>query len=186
MKRILVVTLLSTCLAVGLAHAGSPVKWNGKGQVSYTVVHKFHKVKGTSKFLVVKALVDDSGLQFTARALVTSFDSGNSNRDAHAMEVVDPAHFPYVTVKGAQRGFKLPAPGAKANMTLSADVDLHGVVVTHPIKLTVEAKDASHVKIGFRFSESFTAHKMERPSLMFIAVEDAIQIEGKADLEARP
>jgi hypothetical protein len=184
MKRLAAVLFFSTCLSLGAAHAGSPVRWSGQGQATYTVIHKFHEVKGTSRFLVVKAVMDDQGLQFTARALVSSFDSGNANRDAHAMEVVDPAHFPYVTVKGAQRGFKLPAPGAKTQVTLTAEVDLHGVEVTHPIKVTVETKDPTHVKIAFQFSESFTAHKMERPSLMFIAVDDAIRIEGKAALEA--
>jgi len=186
MKRVFAAVLLSFLFYASQAQAGNVVKWQGKGKVSYTVVHKFHKVKATSNFLMVKAVVDENGLQFTARTTVSSFDSGNSNRDSHAMEVVDPAHFPFVTVKGTEHGFKLPAPGTKTQVTVTAEVDLHGVVARHPIKLDIETKDATHAKIAFQFPESFTAHKMERPSLMFVAVDDDIEIEGDANLEVNP
>jgi len=185
MKKLFRLSLVALSL-LPLAASASPVKWAGTGQVTYAVVHKFHKVEAVSKFLLIKAVIDDNGLQFTARAPISSFDSGNSNRDAHAMEVVDPEHFPFVTVKGAARTFQLPAPGAKAQFTFTADVDLHGVTVQHPVQVAVETKDATHAKITFHFDESFTQHKMERPSLMFIAVDDAIAITGEANVEAKP
>jgi hypothetical protein len=65
-------------------------------------------------------------------------------------------------------------------------VELHGVAVSHPIDLTLETKDGTHFHVSFEFPESLTAHKIERPSLLFVAVEDLITIAGKAEVTAKP
>ena len=65
-------------------------------------------------------------------------------------------------------------------------VELHGVTVNHHIDLKLETKDGVHFQVRFEFIESLTAHKIERPSLLFVAVDDAITIVGKADVTAKP
>jgi hypothetical protein len=68
---------------------------------------------------------------------------------------------------------------------VQASVELHGVSVSHAIDLTLETKDGKHFSVSFQFPESLTAHKIERPSLMFVAVDDLITISGKAEIAAK-
>jgi hypothetical protein len=39
--------------------------------------------------------------------------------------------------------------------------------------------------VSFEFPESLTAHKVERPRMLFVAVDDLISIVGKADVTAK-
>jgi hypothetical protein len=158
---------------------------SGIGTVEYRMVHKFHKFTGVSKSMQIRGSVDASGLKVMARAMVSTFDSDNSNRDEHMMETVEGTKYPWVSVRAALPGFKLPASGA-TTVKVQAAVELHGVSVNHPIDIKLETHDGIHFKIGFEFDESLTAHKIERPSLMFVAVEDIIKIVGSAEVTAKP
>jgi hypothetical protein len=157
---------------------------SGSGTVEFHVVHKFHKFVGVCKAVQVRGTVDASGLKIMARAMVSTFDSGNSNRDEHMMETVEGEKYPWVSVRAALPGFKLPTSGT-ATVKVQAAVELHGVAVNHPIDLKLETHDGIHFKVSFEFDESITAHKIERPSLMFVPVEDNMRIVGSADVTAR-
>jgi hypothetical protein len=154
----------------------------GSGSVEYRLVHKFHTIIGTSKAMVVRGSVDASGLKVMARAPVATFDSGNSNRDAHMMEAVEGERFPWVNVRAIVPGFKLPTGKGTVKVTVQASVELHGVSISHPIDITLESKDGTHFVASFNFSESLTAHNIERPSLLFVPVDDLITIVGKAEV----
>jgi len=178
------VVLAVAALVASVPAAAQATELSGNGSVEYHLVHKFHKVTGVSKAMVVRGTVDAGGLKVMARASVSTFDSGNNNRDEHMMETVEGTKYPWVNVRAALPDYKLPTSGT-SKITVQASVELHGVAVNHPIDITVEAKDASHFHISFEFPESLTAHKIERPSLMFVAVDDVITIRGQADLAAK-
>lgn len=184
-KRIvpLLVWVAGTALVSGRSFAQTS-QLSGTGTVEYRMVHKFHKVTGVSKAMVVRGTVDGSGLKLMARAQVRTFDSDNANRDEHMMETVEGEKYPWVSVRAAAPGFKLPTSGS-ATINVNAEVELHGVPVTHPIAIKVETKDGVHFKASFEFDESLTAHKIERPSLMFVPVDDNIRIVGSADVTAK-
>lgn len=156
----------------------------GTGTVEYHLTHKFHKIVGVSKAMAVRGSVDGSGLKLMARAQVSTFDSDNANRDSHMMETVEGEKYPWVSVRAALPGFKLPSSGA-TTITVQAAVELHGVSVNHPVDIKLETKDGVHFKASFAFDESLTAHKIERPSLLFVPVEDLIKIVGSADVTAK-
>ncbi len=158
---------------------------SGSGTVEYRVVHKFHTVVGKSHSLAVRGMVDDAGLKAMARAQVSSFDSDNANRDQHMMETMEVGKYPWVSVRVALPGFRLPTAATSTKVTAQAAVELHGVTVSHPIDLQVESKDGVHFQVSFHFPESLTAHKVERPSLLFMPIDDAITIDGKADVTAK-
>jgi len=183
-------TALGLALAGGLllasrAAAADSVQLAGVGTVEYHLIHKFHKVVGASQALAVRGSVDAAGLKVMARAQVGTFDSGNSNRDQHMMEAVEGEKYPWVVVRAALPAFELPKTAGTSKITVEAAVDLHGVVVNHPIDIAIATKDGAHFTASFTFSESLTAHKIERPSLLFVAVDDLITIVGKADLVAK-
>src|SRR4051794_32381102 len=97
-----------------------------EGTLSYVVVHKLHEVVGTTHQIEGRALVgDDGNAKVQVRAKVATFDSGNSNRDAHMRESTHEAAHPYASVKGTISGVKWPlaAPG---DATLKGTVELNG------------------------------------------------------------
>ncbi len=186
-RRIIIpfVALAAAVLASSGVSYAQTVHLSGMGTVEYHMVHKFHKITGVSKAMEVRGTVDASGLKVMARAQVGTFDSDNANRDAHMMETVEGEKYPWVSVRAALPGFKLPTSGT-AKVTVQASVELHGVAVSHPIDITLKTDDGTHLHASFEFPESLTAHKIERPSLLFVPVEDLITIIGKADITARP
>jgi hypothetical protein len=157
----------------------------GNGSVEYRLVHKFHTISATSHAMAVRGTVDTSGLKVMARTQVGTFDSGNSNRDAHMMEAVEGEKYPWSVVRAVLPGFRLPTTPGTVKVTVQASVELHGVAVNHPIDITLESKDGTHFQARFTFSESLTAHKIERPSLLFVPVDDLITIAGKADIATK-
>jgi hypothetical protein len=187
--RRLVPLLLSVTAALTLtpvARAADAMQLSGSGTVEYQLVHKFHKFIGRSKAMAVRGTVDASGLKVMARAQVSTFDSDNSNRDEHMMETVEGAKHPWAVVKIAEPSYKLPTGANTTKIKVQAGVELHGVTVNHPIDLNVSTKDGTHLTVSFEFPESLTAHKIERPSLLFVPVDDTITIVGKAEVTVRP
>jgi hypothetical protein len=182
-NRVLAVLALAVGM-VATSAAAAEMQLSGTGTVEYHLVHKFHKITGVSKAMAVRGTVDASGLKVMARTQVSTFDSDNTNRDAHMMETVEGEKYPWATVRANLPGFTLPANGRK-KITVQASVELHGVSVTHSIDLTVETKDGKTFHVSFEFPESLTAHKIERPSLLFVPVDDEIKIVGNADVTAK-
>lgn len=183
-RRVLPFILFVALLALPAQSQAQTSQLAGNGTVQYKLVHKFHTIVGVSKAMNLRGTVDASGLKLMARAQVGTFDSENTNRDAHMMEAVEGEKYPWVSVRAVQPSFRLPTSGT-VKVTLDASVELHGVSVSHPIEVTIEAKDSAHFHASFTFNESLTAHKIERPSLLFVPVDDIITIVGQADVTSR-
>src|SRR4051812_4949328 len=95
-KRILEPLLLCLCLAapaLRAEEAGATLSIDpAASTVSYTIVHKLHKVQGkTAKVEGKGRILPDGKAQVMVRVPVESFDSGNANRDAHMKEAVEAA-----------------------------------------------------------------------------------------------
>jgi polyisoprenoid-binding protein YceI len=165
-------------ISMPTAEAAS-TRWVGAGgEIEYLLVHKFHQVHGKSKEFTVTALIDAQGLKVMVRAPVKSFDSGNTNRDAHMQEVVDAAHFPYVTVRALAAGFTLPPSAQPVTVQLEGEIELHGVKTHQRIPLTVTLANSKEGRVSFKFEDSLTAHHIERPALFFVPVNDALVLSG--------
>src|SRR5438067_12430213 len=153
------------------------------GTLSYTVVHKLHEVQGTTRQVEGRALVQpDGSAKVQVRAKVASFDSGNSNRDAHMREATHEASHPYATVKGTLAGLTLPLE-KPMETTLHATVELNGekLPVEIPVKLE-PLLNGVHAK--FTFPVSLDALKVERPELLLVKVDDKVLITGDLKFEA--
>ncbi len=149
--------------------------------VTYHVVHKLHKVDGVSKKVDGRARVQVGGpTQVAIRVPIESFDSDNVNRDAHMKEVAEAARYPYVEVKAVADGVAIPTSfPATVQKSWKAQVSLHGVTQTMDLPVTVTFEAADRIVATTSFQISFDAYKIERPSLMFVKVEDAIKIDAK-------
>lgn len=160
--------------------AQAATSWNVSvkdSSVTYYMVHKMHKFQGTSRQLEGKAMMVPGKAQVMVRAPVGSFDSANGNRDAHMKEVVEAARYPQVELKAAS-DLALPATfPATVDKTFKAELSFHGVkkVLDVPVHLVFES--ANKVRATTKLTVSLDEHKIERPSLLFVKVDDAMGID---------
>jgi polyisoprenoid-binding protein YceI len=154
--------------------------------VSYHLVHKLHAVTGLARAVEGKVrLRPGGGVQAMVRAGVAAFDSGNANRDAHVLEVTEAARFPLVVLKAAG---SLPPGGdsGTAELTLAGEVTFHGVTrpVEVPVRVTFESP--RRATATGQLTLSLDAFGVERPSLLFVKVDDALVVTAALTLEAEP
>ncbi len=139
--------------------------------IKYKLTHPLHEVEAVSKdaFCAIDAdikskLITDVMVQVP----VSSFDSGNSNRDSHAMEVVAELYYPdvrFISSSVTEKGDSLQIWG---NLTF------HGV--TKKIYISALANwNNNKLTVTGNFDISLKAFKIKRPRLLLIPVNDNLQ-----------
>jgi polyisoprenoid-binding protein YceI len=139
--------------------------------VTYRIVHPLHEIEATSKDIQYFLEADPSTKEIkrvAAQVDVTTFDSGNSNRDSHAMEVIDAITYPEVTFTSAS----IPQAGDSVHVT--GKLTFHGVTKEVVIAALLKWSENKLVVQG-GFSVSLTGFNIERPSLLLIPVEDTLR-----------
>jgi polyisoprenoid-binding protein YceI len=142
-----------------------------ESSITYRIVHPLHEIEATSKDATYRLEIDPAKKEIvsvSADVDVTTFDSGNSNRDSHAMEVIDAISYPevsFVSSSITQSGDSLKVTGK---------LTFHGV--TQEIVALASSKwSPDKIEVRGSFVLSLTAFKIERPSLLMIPVEDALR-----------
>ncbi|HEX6838901.1 MAG TPA: YceI family protein [Polyangia bacterium] len=171
--------------AAAVAHAQAPAaEYNvvpAESSITYHLVHKLHHVEGTSHKVEGKARVmADGKAQVLVRAASVSFDSGNVNRDEHMKEAIEAAKYPWVELKALGDGLTPPATfPTTQKKTFKAQLTFHGVqnVFDVPVEVTWESPTRVHATTTFPIS--LDGYKVERPSLMFVKVDDELKLDAK-------
>ena len=141
-----------------------------ESSVTYKLVHPLHEIEATSKdvqYLLDADVAAKKIERVAARVDVTTFDSGNSNRDSHAMEVIDAITYPdvrFISTSIVQTGDSIYVTGR---------LTFHGVTK----EVTIAGKlnwPADKLVMNGGFDVSLEAFKIERPSLLMIPVEDKL------------
>ncbi|HYO53667.1 YceI family protein [Archangium sp.] len=156
----------------------------GDSSLTYRLKHKLHVVEGKARPTEGKArLLPDGTLQVAVRANVADFDSGNSNRDAHMKEVTEATKFPTLEFKGVATGVKVPTafPSEHA-VVLKGQLTFHGVKQTMEVPMKVVFTSAREVSAEGHFQISLESFKVERPSLLMVKVDDALDLVTKFQL----
>src|ERR1700682_1314637 len=113
-NRVLLVLLL---VAPKLAQADS--QWVlEQSTLAYHVSHPLHQTDGVSHAARGKGVAHPGQCEFLIAAPVKSFDSGDSNRDLHMLQVTRAGQFPLITVRTS-----LPEAAA-ATTTIHADLEI--------------------------------------------------------------
>jgi hypothetical protein len=86
--------------------------------LSYHISHTHHQVDGTSHAARGKAVCHEAECEILVAAPVKTFESGDSNRYLHMVQVARGAQFPLITVR-----FRLPDTAA-AQTTIHADLEV--------------------------------------------------------------
>jgi len=149
-----------------------------ESKLTYHLIHKLHKFDGVSSQAEAKArILPDGKVQVMVKAPVESFDSGNANRDSHMKETVEAARFPMVELKAAGDA---PTPATfptTVERTFKGELSFHGVkkILDIPVKLTYTS--ATQVKAEAQLKLSLEDYKIDRPSLMFVKINDEMPVD---------
>ena len=106
-------------LAAALPALAQDQQWTlDSSTLTYHVSHPMHQVDGTSHAALGKGVCRAGQCDFLIAAPVKSFDTGDSNRDLHMLQVTRGAQFPIVSVR-----LRIPAT-AITSPTLDCDIDI--------------------------------------------------------------
>ena len=139
--------------------------------MTYRLTHPLHEIEATSKDVEYHLEIDAAKKEVRAVSAVvdvTTFNSGNSNRDSHAMEVIDAIDYPEVNFTSSS------VVQAGDSLKIAGKLTFHGV--TQDIVMMARPRWASDtLEVSGQFELSLTAFKIERPSLLMIPVQDALR-----------
>ena len=175
--------LATVLLVAASVPAGGLLIDPAASSVHYHLDHPMHHIDGESRQLEGKAVVKDDGTVLAmVRLPITSLRSGDANRDAHMLEVLEIGKFPFVVFKGVARlgpGGALPG----GPLAMQGEVEIHGVRRPVAVPLTVELEAGGAMRVRGGFQVSLEGHGIERPSLLFAKVDDACRVD--LDLQLR-
>jgi polyisoprenoid-binding protein YceI len=160
-------------------HAKTYQAVRGESTLTYVLVHPMHVIHGTNNnFFCEVDLPEDppqdlSLIRIRASADIAGFNTGNSNRDSHAMEVVDAIKYPKVEFSGAA----MAKEGAGYRVT--GKLRFHGK--EKDISFIMTPKDEGNkVTVTGAMTVLLSDYEVSRPSLLLVPVKNEMQIEIKA------
>jgi polyisoprenoid-binding protein YceI len=179
--------LLAVALLAGAAERQVLSVDASASTVRYHVTHKLHRVDGTSSRVEGKAVVEPDGRVLAmVRIPVASFDSGDANRDSHMREALEEGRYPWVVLKGVTNVPVPLAAGQRLTLKLQGELDLHGV--KHPVEvpLVVALGREGSAQVQGKLEVSLEAYRIERPSLLFVKLEDVCAVDFDLSLRRSP
>ncbi len=175
--RFFAILALSLMLIPGCVTAQNPTSetktWNldpSRSEISYNGVHLLHEWTGVNKKLVGLMQTNQGQLEMIAvSAKVADFDSGNENRDAHALELLDVFDFPnvrFLAKKFTRNG---------QNVVMDGVLQFRGV--SRDISVTMNiAPEENQYKVFGAFTVQPSLFNMPLPSFMLKEIDDALDI----------
>lgn len=174
---------LAACMLLALPPLASAAdsQWVlHEGTLTYHVSHPLHQSEGVSREARGKGLCHAGQCDFLIAVPVKSFDSGDSNRDLHMIQVTRGAQFPMVTVRT-----HLPE-SASTSAAVQADLEIQFAGQTAqykqvPFQLTTQGNE---IRITGTIPATLVDFKIDPPSLLTIPVKNEIPV--RVDLTWRP
>lgn len=170
MKKIKYIFLfLSFNLASQEAISNNFIVDSNTSYISYEGKHILHGWIGVNNnvkgILVIK---NDEPNKIAISASVKDFDSGNSSRDSHALELIESLIYPKITFFSDQL------------IKINENINILGVINFHGIEKQITVKGKINMKNPFYLSGKFVLSPSEfnvrLPSFMLSKMEDNIEI----------
>jgi len=168
-QKILIVFLLVAMPAL----AGGDSQWLlQESTLTYHVSHPLHQSEGVSHAAKGKGVCHAGQCDFLIAVPVKSFDSGDSNRDLHMLQVTRGAEFPLVTVRT-----HLPESDTAAS-TIEADLEIQFAGQTAqfkqvPFKLE---KQGNQIHLTGTIPATLADVKIDPPSLLTMPVKNEMPV----------
>jgi hypothetical protein len=166
--------ILTALLLLGLPTlAQTDSQWAlDQSTLTYHVSHPLHQVDGVSHAAKGKGVCHAGQCDFLIAVPVKSFDSGDSNRDLHTLQVVRGGQFPMVTVRT-----HLPED-ASGSATIRADLEVQFAGQTANYKQVPfqQATQGDQTRISGIIPATLSDFKIDPPSLLALPVRNEIPV----------
>lgn len=151
-----------------------------KSTLTYHISHPLHQVDGVSHAARGKGVCHAGQCDFLIAVPVKSFNSGDSNRDLHMLQVARGGEFPLVTVR-----LRLPETDA-ASSTIHADLEIQFAGQTahfNQVAFQQVIQGTEHNITG-TIPAALSDFKIDPPSLLTIPVKNDIPV--RVEMTWRP
>ena len=142
---------------------------NEKSTISYNAKHVLHAWDGVNDNISGVIIYDNVISKIAIAAKVVDFDSGNSGRDSHSLEVLEALKFPNIKFYSDDISIQGNA------VTFKGDIEFHGQ--KKPIKVLGTVDDNENlINVTGKFQIIPTEFSIKLPSFMLIEMEDYLNI----------
>lgn len=148
--------------------------------LDYHVSHPLHEADGVSHAAKGKGICQAGECNFLVAVPVKTFDSGNSNRDLHMLQVTLGAQFPMVMVR-----FKLPELELTAPV-IHADLEIQFAGQTAECRQVAfqRVTKGGETEVSGTIPLLLSDFKIRRPELLGMAIKNEVPV--KVDTTWRP
>jgi len=143
-----------------------------KAVLTYHVSHPLHQVDGVSQAARGKGVCHAGQCDFLIAAPVISFDSGDSNRDLHMLQVTRGGQFPMITVRTHL------SEGASTPATIDVDLQIEfaGQTVIYKQIPFEQTTQGNETQISGTIPATLSDFKIDPPSLLSMRVKNEIPV----------
>lgn len=170
--RSLLVLLLGVAL-VTTAHPQADTQWRlEQSTLTYHMSHPLHQVDGVSHGAKGKGTCHAGVCDFLIAAPVKSFDSGDSNRDLHMIQVTRGAQFPLVVVRS-----RVPLQSPPSG-TVYADLEVQfaGQTAKYAHVAFQKTTRGDEVRITGTVPATCSDFKIDPPSFLTVPIKNEIPV----------
>ena len=140
--------------------------------LTYHVSHPLHQSEGVSHAARGKGVCASGQCDFLIAVPVKSFDSGDSNRDLHMLQVTRGAEFPMITVRT-----KVPEnTAAPSTIRLDLEVQFAGQTAQYKQVPFEVVNKGGQIRITGTVPATLADFKIDPPSLLSFAVKNEIPV----------
>jgi hypothetical protein len=168
------VTALQLAVLLALSPAaGGDSQWVlQQSTLTYHVSHPLHESEGVSHAARGKGVCHAGQCDFLIAVAVKSFDSGDSNRDLHMLQVTRAGQFPLITVRT-----RLPESAA-GSTTIHADLEIEfaGQTVAYKQLPFEQSTQDGATRITGTIPATLSAFKIDPPTLFAIPVKNEMPV----------
>jgi len=140
--------------------------------LTYHMTHPIHEVDGVSHAAKGKGVCHTGQCDFLLAVAVKTFDSGDSNRDLHMLQVTRGAQFPIVTVR-----FRLPESALDSpNLDCDLEVQFAGNTTHYAHVPFHQVMEGNRHHITGTVPSTLTDFKIDPPSFLTVPIKNEIPV----------
>jgi hypothetical protein len=178
-KRMLMAILLLAPLRPVLAQTDR--QWIlEESTLTYHVSHPLHQTDGVSHAARGKGVCHAGECDFLIAVPVKSFDSGDSNRDLHMLQVTRGAQFPIVSVRSQLK----ETDSASATIHADLEIQFAGQTARYNQIAFQMVTQGNQIRISGTIPATLTDFKIDPPSLLALPVKNEIPV--RVEMTWRP
>ena len=139
--------------------------------IAYHVSHPLHESTGVSHAARGKGVCVEGRCDFLIAAPVNSFDSGDSNRDLHMIQITRGALFPMIVVRT-----RVPESPSGPNFDADLEIQFSSRTVAYPRVAFHRSQQGAQTRLTGTIPLKIADFGIEAPKLLTMPIDDAVPI----------